>query len=168
MDVPLLPGSRPLRLAAISHPPPTLLTAVSRLSRNGSWFSVCSISTDRTGNIAYNNSIVSCVSVAAVTWRLLSHCLAKDVSVEPLPSNGCLCWLHNSGFQQTCHSGGYEQFIFWDMKTWSPLETNRHFGGICRLHLRGRISKQVTSTKQVAGWLWTDYAAFCSRMFNSV
>jgi hypothetical protein len=23
---------------------------------------------------------------------------------EPFPSNGCLGWLHNSGFQQTCHN----------------------------------------------------------------
>jgi hypothetical protein len=27
-----------------------------------------------------------------------------DVFVEPLPTNGCLCWFHNSGFQQTCYS----------------------------------------------------------------
>jgi hypothetical protein len=32
MEVPLLSGSRPCRLAAISHQPPTLLTAASRLS----------------------------------------------------------------------------------------------------------------------------------------
>jgi hypothetical protein len=32
MDVPLPPGSRPRKLAAISHQPPTFLTAVSRLS----------------------------------------------------------------------------------------------------------------------------------------
>jgi hypothetical protein len=38
--VPLLPGSHPRRLAAISHQPPTLLTAVSGLSRNGSWSSL--------------------------------------------------------------------------------------------------------------------------------
>jgi hypothetical protein len=34
VDVPLLPGSRPRRLAAISHQPPTLLTAVSGPSCN--------------------------------------------------------------------------------------------------------------------------------------
>jgi hypothetical protein len=33
LDLTLLPGSRPRRLEAISHQPPTLLTAVSRLSR---------------------------------------------------------------------------------------------------------------------------------------
>jgi hypothetical protein len=32
LDAPLLPWSRPRRLAASSHQPPTLLTAVSRLS----------------------------------------------------------------------------------------------------------------------------------------
>jgi hypothetical protein len=31
VDVPLLPGSHPCRLAAISHQPPTLLTSISRL-----------------------------------------------------------------------------------------------------------------------------------------
>jgi hypothetical protein len=31
-----------------------------------------------------------------------SRCLVA--ATEPLPSNGCLCWLHNSGFRQTYHS----------------------------------------------------------------
>jgi hypothetical protein len=35
---------------------------------------------------------------------LLSHCLVTGVLEELFPSNGCLCWLHNSGFQQTCHN----------------------------------------------------------------
>jgi hypothetical protein len=34
VDIPLLPGLRPFRLAAVSHKPPTLLTAVSGLSHN--------------------------------------------------------------------------------------------------------------------------------------
>jgi hypothetical protein len=44
------------------------------------------------------------VFVAAITRRLLSHCLATAVFLEPFPSNGCLCWLHNSSFQQICHN----------------------------------------------------------------
>jgi hypothetical protein len=48
VDVPLLPSSRPCRLAAISHQPPTLLTAVSRVYRNGSWASLYNLGTDRT------------------------------------------------------------------------------------------------------------------------
>jgi hypothetical protein len=32
------------------------------------------------------------------------HCLATGTSAEPFPTNRCLCWFHNSGFQQTCHS----------------------------------------------------------------
>jgi hypothetical protein len=48
--------------------------------------------------------IVACVFVAAITWRLLSHCLATGAFTEPFPSNRCLCWLHNCGFQQTCHN----------------------------------------------------------------
>jgi hypothetical protein len=39
----------------------------------------------------------------AITWRLLSHWLAIRAFREQLRSNGCLCWRHNSGFQQTCH-----------------------------------------------------------------
>jgi hypothetical protein len=59
---------------------------------------------DKTENTAYNSSpIVAFVSDAAITWRLLSHCLITDVITEPFPSYGCLCWLHNSVFQQTCH-----------------------------------------------------------------
>jgi hypothetical protein len=26
------------------------------------------------------------------------------MATEPQPSNSCLCWLHNSGFHQSCHS----------------------------------------------------------------
>jgi hypothetical protein len=29
---------------------------------------------------------------------------ASGVFAEPFPGNGCLCRLHNSGFQQTCHN----------------------------------------------------------------
>jgi hypothetical protein len=27
-----------------------------------------------------------------------------DVFAETFPNNGCLCWLQNSRFQQTCHN----------------------------------------------------------------
>jgi hypothetical protein len=61
------------------------------------------IAADCIENITSNSSsIVAYVSVAAFTWCLLSHCLAAGVLAEPFPTNGCLCWLHNSGFQQTC------------------------------------------------------------------
>lgn len=43
------------------------------------------------------------MSDAAIKWRLLNHCLVTDVFTEPFPSYGCLWWLSNSGFQQTCH-----------------------------------------------------------------
>jgi hypothetical protein len=36
------------------------------------------------------------------------------------------------------HSGGYEEYIFWDITPCSPLRINRRFGGTYRLHLRGR------------------------------
>jgi hypothetical protein len=44
------------------------------------------------------------VSVAAIMWRLVSHSLATGVFAASFPSNGCLCWLQDPGFQQTCHS----------------------------------------------------------------
>jgi hypothetical protein len=37
------------------------------------------------------SSVIARVSAAAITYRLLSHCLATAVSDEQLPSNGCLC-----------------------------------------------------------------------------
>jgi hypothetical protein len=48
MDAALLPDSRPRRLAAILHQPPTLPTAVSRLSSNGSCPSLYILDEDRT------------------------------------------------------------------------------------------------------------------------
>jgi hypothetical protein len=44
------------------------------------------------------------VFVAAFMWWLLSHRPAKGTFMEPFHSNSCLCWHHNSGFQQTCHN----------------------------------------------------------------
>jgi hypothetical protein len=53
--------SRPRRLAAISHQPPTLLTAVSGISRYGNWSSLYSLGMDRKENTASNiYSIVKC------------------------------------------------------------------------------------------------------------
>jgi hypothetical protein len=64
-----------------------------------------SFGTDPTGITAFNSySVVTCVSGVVFTWLLLSHCLATGVFTEPFPSSGCLSWLHNSGFQQTCHN----------------------------------------------------------------
>jgi hypothetical protein len=59
---------------------------------------------DHIENIASNySSVVAFISMAAVTWHLLSHCLATGMFAEPFSSNSCLCYLHNSGFQQRCH-----------------------------------------------------------------
>jgi hypothetical protein len=35
---------------------------------------------------------------------LLHHRLATVMFAEPFASKGCLCWLQNSGVQQTCHN----------------------------------------------------------------
>jgi hypothetical protein len=41
--------------------------------------------------------------------------------------------------------------IFWDIKLYSPLTANQHFGGIRRLHLQGgRISEARNGMKKVA------------------
>jgi hypothetical protein len=32
-----------------------------------------------------------CMSVVAMMWRLLSHCLAMGVFIKLFPSNGCFC-----------------------------------------------------------------------------
>jgi hypothetical protein len=65
-----------------------------------------SLDAGRTGNTTSNScSLIACVSVAAITWRLPGRCLVTDVFTEQFHSNGCLlCWLYTSGFQQTCHN----------------------------------------------------------------
>jgi hypothetical protein len=65
------------RLAAISHQPPTLLTA-------SSWPSLCGLDMDCVENTASNNSssIVVCISVAAIVKQ-------QPLFTEPLPSSGC-------------------------------------------------------------------------------
>jgi hypothetical protein len=94
------------------------------LWRNGSWSSLHSLGTDRTVNTASkSSSIVTCMSVAEITWRLLSHCLLTGVFAEPFPSNGCLCWLRNSFSRHaailTNSLGEYPQFSA--LLTWKLL-----------------------------------------------
>jgi hypothetical protein len=63
------------------------------------------LDTDRTENTASNSSsIVTCMCVVAITWRLLNHCLVTGVLTEPFHNNGWLCWFHNSSFKQKYHS----------------------------------------------------------------
>jgi superfamily II DNA helicase RecQ len=50
------------------------------------------------------SSVMVSSLVAAGTMYCASRWLAMDVFTEPFPSNGCLCWFYNSGFQQTCHN----------------------------------------------------------------
>jgi hypothetical protein len=82
VDVPLLPGSHPHRLAAISHQPPTFLTAFSRLSHNGSWYSLYSLRTDRTKNtvpllcaiVVKLMSCLQCCNLVTALSSVMSHC----------------------------------------------------------------------------------------------
>jgi microsomal dipeptidase-like Zn-dependent dipeptidase len=63
--------------------------------------SLYSLSTDRTENTATNSYLnVECVVCC-------SYCLATGVFAEPYPSNGCLCWLRNSGLRQTCYNTNF-------------------------------------------------------------
>jgi hypothetical protein len=45
-----------------------------------------------------------CVTSPLAETLSLRHCPGTGVSAEPFPSNGRPCWLHNSGFQQTCYN----------------------------------------------------------------
>jgi hypothetical protein len=101
LDKLMLPSSRPHRLGG--HVTPNPYSSVSAIS-SGSWPSSWSLDTDRTENTTSNSSIVACVSVVKITWRLLRHCLSWGVFANPFLSNGYFCWLQNSGFQQTCHN----------------------------------------------------------------
>jgi hypothetical protein len=111
-----LPGSLPHRLVAISHQSPTLLTAVSRLSRNRSRSLLYSLGMYRTENTSPNNSSIA-ASRSYRTDRVentashLLHCcvlricrLETAVFAEPFPSNGCLCWLHSTCLGKICHN----------------------------------------------------------------
>jgi hypothetical protein len=95
------------------------------LSHNGSWPLLYSLGTDHIENTASNNSsVVAYVTVAAVTWHEPSHCLATGVFAEPFPSNGCLWWLHNPGFQQTCHNIMSRNSGFRGLCHYTPLDVN--------------------------------------------
>jgi hypothetical protein len=46
----------------------------------------------------------------------LRNCrLETGVFAKPFHSNGCLCWLHNSGFQQTYHSTLLSTLWLWTL-----------------------------------------------------
>jgi hypothetical protein len=96
---------RQLRFADVGHP---LCREDGFVVYNCCWpsraQSFC-LGTNRTENTASNSSsIVASVSAAAITYPLLSPCLSTAALAKPLPSNGCLCWLPNSGFQEAYHS----------------------------------------------------------------
>jgi hypothetical protein len=77
--------------------------------------SLCSLSTGRIENTSPTSSIVALCSyrmdcVENTASKLLHCCmlriccLAMDMFAEPLPSNGCVCWLYSSCFNQICHN----------------------------------------------------------------
>jgi hypothetical protein len=81
MIIPLLLGSCHRRLVAISHQLPTLLTAIPRLSHNGSWSSLYSLSTDHIENVF---SITACSLIAREATCPQSCSLAMAVVLSPV------------------------------------------------------------------------------------
>jgi hypothetical protein len=137
MDIHLLWGSCPHRLAAMSHQPPTLLTSASGLSGLSLWSSLYSLGMDHMENTAsISSSIVGWCSYwrrlygkhryqwyfhwwHGMAWHvpllrhcLLCHCLTRGMFAELFSSSGFLCWLHNPGFQQMCHDALCIQPLF--------------------------------------------------------
>jgi hypothetical protein len=64
------------------------------LTKNSCWFSLYSLSMNRTENTASNNSSV-------VAWLFFYR---GNVFIVPLPINGCLFWVWYSGFHPSCHN----------------------------------------------------------------
>jgi hypothetical protein len=89
------------RLAAISHQPPTLLAAVSRLSRNRSCSSLYSLGTDRIENASPNSSSIA----ASLTYRMDR---VENTSFQLL--HYCLLWI-------CCLATGVIQLLIW---RWLP------------------------------------------------
>jgi hypothetical protein len=77
-------------------------TADSRLSTDLAVFRFSRIPHGPTENTtSHNSSIVAFVTIAVGMWHRPHR---KHRVTVLLPSNGCLCWLHSSGFQQICHN----------------------------------------------------------------
>jgi hypothetical protein len=100
VGVPLLLGSHPRRLAAISHQPPTLLTADSGLSHNGNWL-LYNLGTDRTENVS---SIIACSVVAGETTCLQSCSLATAVILSPVYTAVTWQWVYMPQYTETLSS----------------------------------------------------------------
>jgi hypothetical protein len=68
--------------------PTDCLQTISRPTHNGSWSSLYSLGMNLTENTASNSiSTIAHVSIAAITWWLLSHCLATGMFTELFPNN---------------------------------------------------------------------------------
>jgi hypothetical protein len=71
-------------------------------------------------------------------------------SLLPLESHVIFrCVVLKSVHGQLCLYVGFE--VLTAVFTYSPLKVNRCFGGICRLHLQGRIIRQAKKTSAKAG-----------------
>jgi hypothetical protein len=95
-----------------SHKAFVHLMPPSNISRLSGWFSIHREVWNDTRHGPYRkyrfqNFFYFCI--AAIIWRLLSHCLATGMFTELIPNNGCPYFLHNSDYQQTCRINGVEE-----------------------------------------------------------
>jgi hypothetical protein len=94
VDIPLLLGSRPRRLAAISHQPPTFLTATLRLNHNWAT-SAHYIAPART---AKKMSFIIAHSLIARETRRQSGSIATAVVLLPVYTAVTWQWVHMSQY----------------------------------------------------------------------
>jgi hypothetical protein len=108
VDIPLLPGSHPCRLVAISHQPPTLLTLLSQNSLQTEWFIQLVLVTQpwdgpnktlflAAAMLQYDTTVAmdpqkTPIEAALPLVMLSSMTCSTVVSpiTVPLPTNGCL------------------------------------------------------------------------------
>jgi hypothetical protein len=109
-EFPLLPGSRPHRMAPIpsnsqlqTDSRQTSVTQLDSLKARIRSRYIASRRPPQKTPLPAAASMLSHATAIAKT-RLVCNCLATGVFTGPFPDNGCLCWLHNSDFRQTCHN----------------------------------------------------------------
>jgi hypothetical protein len=106
--VPLLPDSRPRRKGTISS------NCNSRLTPNYSWQSAVTQFDSpkaqiRSRYIASGRTAQKTPLPTALLLLRVQLLLRSRDGYRQFPSNGRLCWFHNSGLQQTCHNNS----TFW-------------------------------------------------------
>jgi hypothetical protein len=91
---------------------------------------------------------ICCPSNGVVTL----FCLRGNVFTESLPSNGCLLWLHYSGFRASCHDRLIQWLTLWTLSI-VPMFGDRKY--LCQL-----------DTTEYALCLWTNWVQFSKSWFK--